>query len=530
MGENYMDSSFYPHHGPSKYSYTSAFGQNNREKTAAQAKANTAYSGVATQAGNKFKILFNLKILIDGARSAEAAFLASTGIDLSNGVTAKKLFENFNLILGSKEVFERNLALISQMSKNKTTEIEDPSKIFYSYLQKSIKKNGLAENFNIRKSTKEQLANFIDKVIGEALEKTYNNYKEFIDKNGNRKTLIGNAKSNVQYINAYTEIVGAIKKLQGTGIFYKYSHLFNIGKLLKESSDTNGNIVAQPNITKESFDRGGTVLEFIEATVGAELQRIHLSNSNAGGTLRIIAEQTGGAEYNTQKADVTFGYATRQVDFNPMKKAFANRSDDDSVRLQNVKALDNYLNTLTTAMKSIVFVSDKNYKIKAGWKGVKAQDAMTLANAQAMLGHFGVDGVDALIDYLANCGPDMIQGTANGQVETALAAQIGYYLFDHLEITGNMTANTNVVNVINVSGLYIPLSVYLEGVYKSLEINLNNPSTDLVKVSIKYGGTSPTIPWTAAAWADFRTGRENQTKIKYYILRDINSFISNIMG
>lgn len=530
MAENYMDTSFYPHHGPSKYSYTSDFDGDNRHTTALQAIANTSYSGLATQAGNKFKILFNLKLLINGARSAEMAFLASTGIDLSQGVTAKKLFENFNLILNSQEVFERNIALIKQISKDKTTEIEDPSKYFFSYLQDAIQEYGLAENFNIRKSTKKQLADFIDRVVGKALERTYENFKEYADDNGSIKTLHGKTQNGQNYYNAYSEIIDTIRKLQSTGIFYKYSHLFNMDKLLKESADSKGNIINKPTLTKDSFDHGGTVLEFVEATVGSALKQINLTNTSPSGTVHIIAEHTGGKEYNQQKSDVTLGYAVGKVDFKPMKQSFINRDKEGSDRLQNARALDDYLGKVTKAMKSIVFISDKNYKISAKWKGAKAQDAMTLANARSMLNYFGVSGVDALIDYLANCGPDMIQGESNPQVETALAAQIGYYLFDHLEITGNVTAKTNVVNIMNISGLYIPLSVYLEGVYNSLEANLEQPPSSLVSVNISYGGTAPGLPWTVGTWADFRAGRENKTTIKYYILRDINSFITGLMG
>ena len=273
-----MDISFYPHHGPSKYSYTSDFDDDNRHKTALQAKTNTSYSGLATQAGNKFKILFNLKVLINGARSAESAFLSSTGIDLSEGVTAKKLFENFNLILGSREVFERNIALIKQISKDKTTEIEDPSKYFFSYLQDAIQEYGIADNFNIRKSTKKQLEKFIDKVVGTALERTYTSFKEYADENGNIKTLHGKTQNTQTYYNAYTEIIDTIKKLQNTGIFYKYSHLFKIDKLLQESADSKGNIINKPTLSKSSFDSGGTVLEFVEATVGTALKQINLGN------------------------------------------------------------------------------------------------------------------------------------------------------------------------------------------------------------------------------------------------------------
>lgn len=532
--DNYKDISFYPHYGPSKYSYTSAFGDaNNREKTAEQAKVNTAYSGFSKQGGNAFKILYNLKMIINGSRSAEKTFLASTGIDLSQGATAKKLFENFNLILGSEEVFKRNLALIQQLSKDKTTTLIDPSKNFYSYLKTAIKEYGIKDNFNIRKSTKKQFEDFVDKVIGIALERTYANFKEYKDKNGNWKTQIGATKESRTYYNAYMEIVETIRKLQNTGIFYKYSHLFKITKLLEESANSAGDIVGSPKISKSSFDNGGTVLEFIEQTVFTEIRKFNLTNTSSSGSLHIVSEQTGGAEYNQQKSDVTVGYATGKVDFSSMKQSFANRNRDNSTRVQNIEALDNYLNTVSNAMNSIVFISDKNYTIKAGWKGVKAQEAMTLTNAKVMLESFGVDGVEALINFLANCGPDMIQGVSNSQVEMALAAQIGYYLFDHLEITGSMTANTNVVNVMNVNNMYIPLSVFLESVYNSLKANLDNLEngsiTSLVNVHITYGGDDPSSEWTVNTWAKFRTSREEKTKIQYKILKDIESFIMEMI-
>ena len=59
---------------------------------------------------------------------------------------------------------------------------------------------------------------------------------------------------------------------------------------------------------------------------------------------------------------------------------------------------------------------------------------------------------------------------------------------------------------------------------------MDSPPSSLVKVSITYGGNSPGLPWTAGVWQEFRAGREEKTKIQYHILKDINSFITGLMG
>ena len=177
MSQNYMDNSFYPHHGPNKYSYTSAFGaSNNREKTASQAKANTAYSGLATKAGNKFKILFNLKTLIDGARQAEMNFLAESGIDLTNSNNAQSIFKNFNLILNSQQLFERNLKILEQIANGSNNKLIDPTKFFHTYLSQGI--NEFMKGFNIHQATDIQVQDKVNKIMDYAVEKTFEKFQE----------------------------------------------------------------------------------------------------------------------------------------------------------------------------------------------------------------------------------------------------------------------------------------------------------------------------------------------------------------
>lgn len=534
MSNDFMGTSdFYPHKGPSKYAYTTAF-YDFRRQTGEAAKANTNYSSIAVHAGNKFEILSNLKLLIDGARNAEVAFLTDTGIDLSQGINAKIIFENFNLILNSEELFNRNLALLKEIAQNETGSFRDPSKYFFSYLSKYIKEYGIAQKINTRKLVGPQLKKFANEVIGRALEDTYRDFKEAVDGSGKSRQLNGNSKlkNNEKYRGMYTEMADMIQKLRRLGVFGKYASLFKIDSLAEEAANTTGQIVRKPHLTINSFDNGGTPLEIVSSEVTSRIAQMHSTTSSGGSTLIITGALTGGDKFNKQKGDSMIAYATSKINFNQMAKFFPTNGSKGSTRVQNIQALREYLQTVGNRIKHLLVISDKSYHIHANWRGVHAQEPMSLANAQAMLEQFGVPEVEALINYLANCGSGMIQGDVNAQVRTTLASYIAYFLFDHVEISGINNIGTNVVNIINLNNTYIPLSVYLQGVYDSLNANLNNldqSASTLVNVTVSLGGIAPTTPWTPAAWQGFREGREQNSFINYRITQDIAAYITNLM-
>jgi hypothetical protein len=529
-----MGDSFYPHGGPKEYSYVSAF-YDFRAKTGAEAKANTAYNGIGEKGGGIPQVLVNLQMLVDGARNAEMAFLADTGIDLTNNNNAKAIFENFNLILNSQQLFARNLAMFKQLSQGVNNKLIDPTKYFYTYLAQGIEKYGKATNLNVRKLTGPQLEKMADQILGYALEETYRRFVEVIDKQGNIKSLSGGEViGNQEQYQAVQEMASIIKKLRDTGLFGKYASLFNIEGLLEQSSNKQGEVIKKPKLTTRSFDQGGTALELITSVVATEIAKTHYSTNNGFMGLTITGAQTGSGGFNQQKGDSMIAYAEGETDFSEMERIFKkHNTGQGSKRLQNIDALEEYLNKVGEKIKHLLVISDKNYKITTNWKGVHAQESMSLKDAEAMLGKFGVPQINTLINYLANCGPGMLQGEANGEIRTGLATYIGYFLFDHLEITGTVTGGTNVVNIINLSGTYIPLSVYLEGVYKSLEskmvgnVNYNN----LVNVTISPGGgDAPHATWTAGLWQGYRDAREAGTSIEYRIMKDIASFITGLMG
>lgn len=535
-----MDTSFYPHHGPSKYSYTSAFGaDNNREKTAIQAKANTAYSGLATKAGNKFKILYNLKVLIDGARKAEMNFLAESGIDLTAGNNAQAIFKNFNLILNSKQLFERNLRILEQLSKKKEGKLIDPTKFFHTYLSKAIEEIAIPKNFNIYKATDQQLKDMTDKIMDRAVELTYTSFKEAIDSNGNINVLEGNETfGNREQYQAMTEMIEIIRKLKGTGLFGKFASAFKLEDILKESTNKRTGKLKKPSINSQKYGQGGTPLELVTTAIGAEFAKIHQNTNGGFMNLKIQGVMTGGSNFNEQKGDTIIAYSIGKTNLSDMERIFEeHKKNDGSKRIQNVEAFAEYLDNVSEKIKHLLVISDKNSFITANYQGAHAQESMRLDYARSMLSLFGVPGVEGLIDYLANAGPGMIQEDVNAQVRTALMSYIAYFLFDHVEISGTVKTGPNIVNIMNLSGTYIPLSVFLEGVYRSLDARLSSLSgmnegdtSRLVRVTISLKGDAPTGEWTPELWQSFRNTRETSSSIEYKIMMDIADYITGLMS
>ena len=121
----------------------------------------------------------------------------------------------------------------------------------------------------------------------------------------------------------------------------------------------------------------------------------------------------------------------------------------------------------------------------------------------------------------------MVQGRVEDAVRTELQSYIGYFLFDNLQIEINGSSRVNVVNLMNVSGMYIPLSVYLEGVYNAIQDAASNPSS-LVSVSISLGGPTVQNEWTPQTWGEFREEHETDSFIRYKILKGIADFISGL--
>ena len=375
--------------------------------------------------------------------------------------------------------------------------------------------------------TSDEIRQKINDIIGNALKNTYRQVQDFIDSEGNRRLMmgdsgVGKASANVeageQAYQAITDMINAIDEIQKLGDFGQFGYLFKIDEdnLLKTVKDLQSG--DKKNKTKDKASDGkyeetemtsnyqGNALELITSTVTAMLGNVHTQNNG----LMIQGAHTG--QLNQMKADTMLFVGKARIDTNKYFKEYKERiqaikkAGTDSVRMQNAEALGEFLNKLEAA-----------------------QEKMKLQDAGNMLSQFGVDQVPELITYLANCGSGtMIQGAVNSAVRTELQSYIGYFLFDnlHIEIQGS-APSVNVVNLMNVSGLFIPLSVYLEGLYNSIQDAAQNPSS-FVSVSISLGGPTVQSVWTEETWANFREEHETQSFLSYKILKNLASFISGL--
>lgn len=540
---------FYPHGKPDWYSYTKHFEEVGHDDIYHFAFNNTQYPGISAEGSNEAvyaKALANLEALIAGARAAEAKFLADTGIDVTN-MNGKDIFRAINEILNSKETFERGMQYMKQLSNakengelQKNQMYRDVSRYFMNYLNKTIidmfGKNGPLTKGQILKMNAAQLRQVINDIIGQALERTYTSVQDFINKE--EKTIRGKFGADAKSIagleqekQAIGDMITTIQKLKDKGVFGQYGYLFNfdendVNTILDRSSKRQLRLHRNKyNSAQVDSAYGGNALELITSTVAAEIGRINIQKSSGDFTLTIQGQHTGQA--NQMKADTLLFVGHGPINI-PDYLSLVDSDKTDSTRLQNIDAIEAYLNKLENNVQHVIAISDKNYSITASFSGVEPQSKMNLQNAGEMLTRFGVGQVRELINYLANCGASMIQGAVNDDVRTVLQTQIAYYLFDHLEFNIKGSASVNVVNLLNVSGIYVPLSVYLEGILNSIKQAISMPASSLVGVSISLGGPTEENVWTAGTWDSFREQHEQQSFIEYRILRNMADFISGL--
>ena len=532
---------FYPHGKPAYYSYTTHFLEVGHDYGGAS-YGHTLYPGLNGRQQNAVtnKALANLQNLINAARAAEKAFLADTGIDVENA-NASNIFRHMNEIFNSRQTFERGLQYMKSINASgkmmdKGEMYRDVSRYFGTYLSQILRselKRFLAAD--IVKMSQGQIKALINDIIGDALIRTYERVADYINEDTNRiRGKFGDSnkgkaaiRDNEKEVQAVKDMIQTIEKLKGLGAFKEYGYLFNLSEdTLKQMTDRKDRRY-RIKLDKKKFNGaqvdanfGGNILELITSVVAAEIGNINIKNED----LTITGVHTG--QMNQMKADTILFVGKGQINPQDYLK-LTDQSPYESVRMQNVEAMSKYLKKLDDNLKHVIMISDKNYSITASFGGVNAQEKMSLQHVGGMLSQFGVGQVVELVNYLANCGPEMVQGAVNGEIRTELQTLIGYFLFDHLQInvSGGGSPGPNVVNMMNVSGMYIPLSVYLEGVLHGLQNALNNP-TSFVSVTISLGGQTEQKVWTAGTWGEFRESHETQTFISYRILKDIASFIS----
>jgi len=539
---NLMDNSFYPHGKPGYFAYTKHFVEEFGYDTGYLAKQNTSYPGLNGE-DNQYMInraLKNLDILKQGARDAELAFIKDTGIDLKDPNSSKDIFNSINKIFNSKETFERGMKYMKELAnpdkKHKKDQMyRDVTRYFASYLgdavHDTINDKGLAKK--LATMTKPEIESLVNDIIGNALIIAYTRVKDFINEKGEIRGKFGKyhqarTSEGEKTVQAITDMIKIIEDLQSIGAFKQFGYLFDMDPDTLMKNDNQGLVeLKKKNYRKAKVDTnyGGNALELITSVVAPQLVNMNIKNKD----FTIVSRHTG--QDNKMKADTMLFFCKADVEIDDYIDYVDTDGFDKSIRMQNVDALQKYYQKLESSVEHVIAISDKNYSIKSEFDGINAQEKMDLQHAGMMLNMFGVDQIPLLINYLANCGSNdlMVQGKMADIIRTELQTYIGYFLFDNLQVeTKNRPIKANVVNLMNVSGIYIPLSVFLEGLYNSIKDAAGHPSS-LVSVTISLGGPTEQNVWTVDTWGAFREEHEKESFISYRILKNIADFLTGLV-
>ena len=528
---------FFPSHAPVWWSYTDAFLENANHGfivvgERASSKLTGARVGSLRDSWSNPKVKINITNLMNSARSSELAFLAKYGLG-NPGNNWSELIKAFNYMFQTRNAFERNLQVLKQVQdKNDSTQIyHDFVSYFSGYVQKAardvIKEKGGA-------LLKENLQSLLPKMTTQIIQRAVRNLFKETDYVNDDGKIVFNAKKkdkkNMQQIQAYRNILEILSYFKNNEFLKGITKELDLTNFITDTvnqmyeNEQNHTSKALPLI-KSTITNGnakGSVQELFQSVFLQEaVDKLQGETDSDLLKVKWDVHRTGTSGV---KADV-IGYhlaAQGEVDYKLLE---SQAGEDDSNRVNAINKYEEFFRRYSEARGEIIFVSDKNYQIKADFGGFMAQSHVTLSNLEALLNKVGADGTGELVDFLANCGEGMLLGNKDTEILDAVAVHIGHFLFDDLTITGSVGINR--VHLLNLSGIYMPLSVYLEAILKSIE-NAMADVQSLVHVTFHGAGGPAASPWSGKGDFDtFREQREDNSYVNVKFMKNFASFITS---
>lgn len=515
---------FYPHKKPADtYSYTEDFVQESAYHGEAAeshvlAEAAAVGAGISSSNGQLGSALVELSRMIVISRTAEQTFLTSHKLQFP-GNDWNKLITGINKILSTEAAFKRNVQLISQFQNGTNDEYKDVSRFFIDKLKSSIYEE-------IRIDVMAPVTDILVRAIQGAINKMAN-ITETKTKNG--QILTRNPHKNEQALQAFLELFNIIKLCQGYDFLQQINELFGLEQYIIDVREgilqgiyTNASN-SKPLTYQVKQGNNGTLAEILYSAV--------VNGLGNGGTNWTV-EHTGTANYKPDRVlgtvDVKYNQSVDKI-----KQSGINYKH--SKRAAGIAVMEDMYKQLQSAKGEIVLISDKNYIINQAFKqrkGFKAQDSTSLNALDSLFSALEVKGLnfDALINYLANVGSNMVVTNADQSILDAISSQIGNFLFDDLSFSGIPTG-TNIVHVFNLSGIYVPLSIVLEGVYNGLMGIQGADLSAYVDVSVSASSdTPPAWKKDESSWTSFRNTKMANNKVTVHFLKDFASIISQYVS
>ena len=535
-------SRYFPSHAPTWFSYTLDFAMGGSYYNHGMVKvgqiAEKKLSGTRIDYHKNIldnpKVVEHLRALANTAKQSELAFLNKYGITIPDNNWGG-LIKAFTLLFSSQAAIEQSLKILDQ-AKSKNKNIKDNRYIYFVTHFGSNVQTAARSIIRARlgaQTTMDDLDALLDDVIELALKKTFEQ-RVYIDKAGNIHTndVSDKDKEMMEEQQAYLDFLKEIDKFKNNP-YFKNTILGLLGvdtDFLKDTIKAQKQKKAQPKV-KDAYRNGnikGPIAEVFEYSfVDIAMQKLVGQTSSGDIILDWHTEWSGGSGV---KADVMSHNLTIGKEIVNINGLMSQEGEDNSKRVNTIRKYREWFEKMKEAEGEIVFISDKNYQIKSDFKGFEAQGNVTLANLSALLSEVGAmsgTNIRNLIDYLSNCGGDMLlTNRADKAVLDSIAVQIGNFLFDDLEITGSTSINR--IHLLNLSGFYLPLSVYFEGLIGAIE-KTRTQMSGFVKVTFHPAGAGGAAsPWDGEE--DFETFRDiqlNNSYIDVHFMRNFATFITS---
>lgn len=533
---------FYPDTKPPEYVYTSAFASNDTV-TAASGREYSVHGGWAEQVVAKQKNMAGVAIsekgrggaaivelnrMINMARAAEQQFLIAHGLK-NPGNNWNKLITEINKILSTEQAFKRNVQLLKQFDENKDSKnrhYEDVSVYFREKLQKAIYKH---LEIDINATGYEILQRAVIQAVKEMADIT-----DTKEKNG--KIITQRTNDEQKALKAFADLFGVIEVIEGSEFLLKISEIFGLADYIEQVRNY---LVFQdstkvPKLTyKGSKTNKGTLAEILYTAVAKGI------GNGGNDTIQwTTVEHTGSANYKPDRV-----LATMEVSYNQSVDTVRNNGINygTSVRARGIATMEQLYMDLADAKGDIVLISDKNYLInnafvegtdkKLGGFGAQGETSLTALDMLLSSLHINVFNIDALINYLANIGNNLIETDVDNRILRALSAQVGNFLFDDLSFNESaIPGGVNVIHVFQLSGIYVPLSIILEGVKNGIGNLQNTDLSSYVEIKFNASGDEPES-WGKNAGAEvfeqFRNTKMKNNTLSINFLRDFASIIAN---
>lgn len=521
--------------------------------------------GINKQLNSKAKRLEvgnQLKAVAAQERAKELALLRELfGVDLSSQIGkrgfAQQLINTINACLNIKSVYERNLKLL--LDKDISRKEKITISYFPTYFVSAWNELKIVDiiNNNIRGCrNNEVIGERINKVLDQYLPQVMDLALEKMLVKARAETDRGNNKASAS--NAYLEFYKAIQQLGNQSLFK--NTLYDIFKINEIKDALSVTIGKKRNTTRlEKFDlkkymtrntrsTSGITYEAYAAQVYELIASTHFKgNETMKPHIETSVYHTGSTK---MRPDIV---STYNIDVDLTDILESDQTGRKSTDVALFREIGERLKKFDKGF--IVYTNAKNYYLKGqkggDFEGFHGTTEFNIRQLADIINRFNATGLpkNDLIEALVQLTDGAIGSdkSLRTNIESFLAEQIAYILFDDVDTIGVQNGGARAIHLLDLNGVIFPLSVMLETlanaftsyftkIKESVDIQINSTTIlfqtnkDEVDYIVKeYGSGKTDSGDPEVAWAHQREDTLDNTKIAVLFLRGIQDILASIM-